>query len=258
MPYTLVLIRHGESRWNEENRFTGWYDVELNEKGRGEAVAGGQVLKDQGFTFDIAFTSMLKRAIATCWSVLRELDLMWIPVERRWRLNERHYGALQGLNKQETVDQHGIDQVNVWRRSYDIPPPALDQTSEHWPGHDRRYADLAPEEIPLSESLALTLDRCLPCWETEIAPMIKSGKRVLIAAHGNSLRAIVKHLDGISDEDITGLNIPTGVPLAYELDDNLRPIPHADAIAPLTGRYLGNQEEIRARIEGVKNQTKAK
>mmetsp|Transcript_21374 Transcript_21374/g.27633 ORF Transcript_21374/g.27633 Transcript_21374/m.27633 type:complete len:778 (+) Transcript_21374:69-2402(+) len=253
--YTLVLTRHGESQWNLENKFTGWYDCPLTAKGMNEAKSGGELLKGEGFEFDLAYTSVLKRAIETCWQVLEAMDMMWIPVKRRWRLNERHYGALQGLDKKETVEKHGKDQVNIWRRSYDIPPPALDESSEHYPGNDSRYADLDPADLPKTESLALTLDRVKVDWEQEIAPMIKSGKRTLIAAHGNSLRALVKMLDGISEEDITGLNIPTGVPLVYELDENLKPIPHPDAIAPLTGRYLGDQEAVRARIEGVKNQT---
>jgi len=254
--HKLVLIRHGESQWNQENRFTGWYDVSLAEKGMQEAQEAGRLLKEGGFQFDLAYTSVLKRAIKTCMTVLRGLDLMWIPVTKHWRLNERHYGALQGLNKQETVDKHGIDQVNIWRRSYDIPPPALTKASEYWPGHDRRYKGLTDAEIPMTESLKLTEARFGVYWDETIAPAIRSGKRVIIAAHGNSLRALVKKLDNISEKEITGLNIPTGVPLVYDLDASLNPIKHPDAIGPLSGAYLGDQAAIRARIEGVKNQTK--
>ncbi|DAZ97288.1 TPA: hypothetical protein N0F65_009821 [Lagenidium giganteum] len=256
--YQLVLIRHGESQWNVDNRFTGWYDVPLSATGEKESHHAGTVLKEAGFKFDLAFTSVLKRAIKTLWNILEETDLMWIPVERSWRLNERHYGALQGLNKQETVDKHGIDQVMVWRRSYAIPPPELDATSEYYPGNDPKYADVPKELLPFTESLKTTGERVLPYWDNTIVPAIKSGKRVLIAAHGNSLRALVKHLDNISEDTITGLNIPTGVPLVYDLDENMRPVPHPDAIGPLSGRYVGNQEEIKARIAGVANQTKAK
>ena len=214
------------------------------------------MLKQEGFTFDIAYTSTLQRAIKTLWLILEELQLMYIPINNTWRLNERHYGALQGLNKQETVDKHGKDQVLIWRRSYDIPPPALDESSEHYPGNDAMYAGVPKEDLPLTESLKLTGERFLVEWEDQLVPLIKSGKKVIIAAHGNSLRALVKHLDNISDDEICGLNIPTGVPLVYELDDDLNPIPHGDAIAPLTGRYLGDQDEIKQRIGAVAAQTK--
>ncbi|TMW62454.1 hypothetical protein Poli38472_005072 [Pythium oligandrum] len=254
--HTLVLIRHGESEWNRQNRFTGWYDVQLSEKGNKEAKAAGELLKKEGYTFDIAYTSYLKRAIRTLWHVLEQTDLMWIPVFKTWRLNERHYGALTGLDKKETVDKHGKDQVMIWRRSYDIPPPELDTSSEYYPGNDVRYQGLPKEDLPLSESLKITAERVLPEWNNTIVPSITSGKKVLVAAHGNSLRALVKHLDGISESEITELNIPTGIPLVYHLDENLQPIPHPDAIAPLKGFYLGNQAEIRDRILGVKNQTK--
>ncbi|CAJ1946241.1 unnamed protein product [Cylindrotheca closterium] len=256
MKYTVVLVRHGESTWNEENRFTGWYNCPLNDKGKGEALQGAQLLKEEGFKFDLAYTSTLQRAIKTLWIVLEEMGLMYIPIVNTWRLNERHYGALQGLNKQETVDKHGKDQVLVWRRSYDIPPPPLDESSEHYPGNDPTYADVPKADLPLTESLKLTEDRFMVAWENEIGPKIKEGKKVIIAAHGNTLRALVKHLDGISSDEITGLNIPTGVPLVYELDDDLKPIPHPDGIAPLTGRYLGDLEEVKQRIGAVASQTK--
>lgn len=255
--YTLVLLRHGESTWNDENRFTGWYDCPLSTAGYKEAEHAGEVLKEYNYTFDIAHTSFLKRAINTLWLVLDALDLVWIPVKKSWRLNERHYGGLQGLNKPETVEKHGTEQVNIWRRSYDIPPPIVDTGSEHYPGNDPKYADVPKEDLPLTESLSTTKDRFLVEWENAIVPDIKSGKKVVIAAHGNTLRALVQHLDGISKDEITGLNIPTGVPLVYHLDENLKPVPHPDAIAPLQGFYLGNQEEIKARIEGVANQTGA-
>jgi len=256
MSHTVVLIRHGESTWNKENRFTGWVDVPLSEEGVGEAHSGGELLREEGFNFDVAYTSTLKRAIKTLWIVLEEMDLMYIPIVHTWRLNERHYGALQGLNKQETVDKHGKDQVLIWRRSYDIPPPNLEEDSEHYPGNDPRYGNVDKADLPFAESLKLTEDRFMVDWKNVIAPEIKAGKKILIAAHGNTLRALVKHLDGISSEDITGLNIPTGVPLVYELDHDLKPIPQDDAIAPLTGRYLGKQVEIKQRIEGVASQTK--
>lgn len=224
--------------------------------GNKEAAAAGKLLKEEGYTFDVAFTSYLKRAIRTCWHVLEQTDLMWIPVKTCWRLNERHYGALTGLDKKETVEKHGAEKVLEWRRSYNIPPPQLEKTSEYYPGNDVRYKNLPEADLPLSESLELTAERVLPEWNGTIVPSIKSGKNVLVAAHGNSLRALVKHLDAISEDEITGLNIPTGIPLVYHLDENLRPIPHKDAIAPLQGFYLGNQEEIRNRILGVKNQTK--
>lgn len=256
MSHTLVLVRHGESTWNKANRFTGWVDVPLSEQGLAEAKSGGELLREEGFDFDVAYTSTLKRAIKTLWIVLEEMDLMYIPIINLWRLNERHYGSLQGLNKQETVDKHGKDQVLIWRRSYDIPPPTVDESDENFPGNDPRYANVDKADLPFSESLKLTEERFMVDWENIIAPEIKSGKKLLIAAHGNTLRALVKHLDGISTEEIPGLNIPTGIPLVYELDDDLKPIPQKDAIAPLSGRYLGNQEEIKARIGAVVSQTK--
>jgi len=244
---TLVLLRHGQSQWNKENRFTGWVDVPLSEEGIAEAVRGGQLLKEGGFVFDRAYTSVLKRAIKTLWLALEELDQMWIPVERSWRLNERMYGALQGLNKAETAEKHGHEQVHLWRRSYDIPPPALEPSDERWPGHDPRYRSLDPKDVPATECLKDTVHRFLPFWEKEIAPAIRRGERVIIAAHGNSLRALVKHLDGISDEDIVGLNIPTGIPLVYELDDDLKPISH---------RYLGDPEAAKKAAAAVAAQLK--
>lgn len=230
----LVLCRHGQSDWNLKNLFTGWTDVDLTEQGIAEAQAAGRLLKELGYEFDIAYTSVLKRAIRTLWLVLDEMDRMWIPVVRDWRLNERHYGALQGLNKAETAAKYGDEQVHIWRRSYDIPPPELEVSDERHPSHDARYAGIT--NLPATESLATTLDRVLPCWNDVIAPDLKAGKNVLIAAHGNSLRALVKMLDGVSDEEITGFNIPTGVPIAYDLDDNLKPrsrefLGDADAIA---------------------------
>ena len=254
--HKLVLVRHGESTWNDLNIFTGWADAPLNAKGLHEAAQGGQLLKAGGYTFDVAYTSVLKRAIKTLWIVLEELDLMYIPIVNTWRLNERHYGGLQGLNKQETVDRHGKEQVLVWRRSYDIPPPECEESSEYYPGNDPRYAHVDKTDLPKAESLKTTAERFMPVWTSEIAPAIKAGKKVLIAAHGNTLRALVMHLDGISEEDITGLNIPTGVPLVYELDDDLNVIPSKDAIGPLRGMYLGDLADVRARIEGVANQTK--
>ncbi len=244
----LVLLRHGESRWNKENRFTGWYDIDLSEKGETESRNAGELLKQEGFVFDVAYTSVLKRAIRTLWNVLDVMDLMWIPVFRNWRLNERHYGALQGMNKAEIARQHGEEQVLIWRRSYDTPPPPLEKTDSRYPGNDPRYASLAPGEIPLTECLKDTVARFLPLWHEQIAPQIKAGKRVIIAAHGNSLRALVKYLDNIPDEDIVGLNIPTGVPLVYELDDDLK---------PLKSYYLGDQEELQKAINAVANQGKA-
>ena len=219
--HKLVLLRHGESTWNKENRFTGWTDVDLSETGRAEAAKAGRQMQAEGLTFDVAYTSVLKRAIRTCWIALDELDLLWIPVSRSWRLNERHYGALQGLNKAETAARHGDDQVKIWRRSYDIRPPALEAGDPRHPSSDPRYAQLPAADLPLTESLKDTVARFLPFWEDTIAPAIHGGQRVLIAAHGNSLRALVKYLDGISDEDIVELNIPTGVPLVYELDERL-------------------------------------
>lgn len=247
--HTLVLIRHGESVWNKENRFTGWKDVPLSEKGHEEAIEAGRLLKAEGFEFDEAYTSVLKRAIRTLWHVMEQMDLMWIPVTRSWKLNERHYGSLQGLNKSETAAKHGEDQVKVWRRSYDIPPPALETSDERWPGHDRRYAGLSKAELPVTECLKDTVDRVVPYWNGELAPKIKAGKRLVIAAHGNSLRALVKHLDGISDEDIVELNIPTGMPLVYRLDANLRPI---------SKKYLGDAAAVEAAMAAVAAQGKSK
>lgn len=223
---TLVLLRHGQSTWNQENRFTGWVDVPLSPLGVEEALRAGRALRDEGFEFDVAYTSLLQRAIKTLWLALEQLDQMWIPVQRSWRLNERMYGALSGLNKKETADKHGEEQVKLWRRSYATPPPPLDPGHPHWPGNDRRYARLPASEIPRTESLADTVRRFLPYWEDTIRPAILAGERVLIAAHGNSLRALIKHLDGMSDDDIVGLEIPTGVPLVYELEDGLRPVRH--------------------------------
>jgi 2,3-bisphosphoglycerate-dependent phosphoglycerate mutase len=221
---TLVLLRHGESTWNRENRFTGWTDVGLSEKGVQQAIEAGRTLKRERHSFDVAYTSVLKRAIKTLWLVLEEMDLMWIPVHRSWRLNERHYGALQGLNKAQTVERHGAEQVKLWRRSYDVRPPALRPDDERNPARDPRYAEMRPEEIPLTESLKDTVARAMPYWHDAIAPAIRAGRRVLIASHGNSLRALVKYLDGISDEEIVERNIPTGIPLVYELDGELRPV----------------------------------
>jgi 2,3-bisphosphoglycerate-dependent phosphoglycerate mutase len=224
--HKLVLLRHGESDWNRENRFTGWTDVDLSERGRQEAQEAGRLLKEGGYGFETAFTSVLKRAIRTLWYSLDALDLMWIPVEKNWRLNERHYGALQGLNKAETAQKHGEDQVKIWRRSYDTPPPALTLDDQRHPSHDPRYASLDPRELPLTESLKDTVARFLPYWHQTIAPTVAAGRRVIIAAHGNSLRALVKYLDNVSEADILDLNIPTGIPLVYELDDSLRPLRH--------------------------------
>lgn len=253
--HTLILVRHGESTWNLENKFTGWYDCPLSPKGHEEVIEAGQLIRKEGLVADVAHTSLLKRAIQTLNHVLEEADLLWIPVQKAWELNERHYGALQGLDKQETVNKYGKDQVLVWRRSYDVPPPPVDKNSPHHPANDPRYAGHEfPEEF--TESLATTLDRVLPYYEAEIVPQLQAGKKVLVAAHGNSLRALVKHLDNIDEATISELNIPTGTPLVYELDDNLRPIPQPGAIEPLQGRYLGDLDKVRARIEGVKNQTK--
>ncbi|MCL4493109.1 MAG: 2,3-diphosphoglycerate-dependent phosphoglycerate mutase [Nitrospirae bacterium] len=222
--FRLVLLRHGESIWNKENRFTGWTDVDLSEKGREEAKRAGLLLKNNGYVFDAAYTSVLKRAIRTLWIVLDEMDMMWLPVHRSWRLNERHYGALQGLNKAETASRFGEEQVHIWRRSFDMPPPPLDKDDERYPGHDPRYKDLPENELPVTESLKDTIARFLPYWHEEIAPSVRSGKQVLVAAHGNSLRGLVKYLDRRSDEEIVKLNIPTGTPLVYELDDKLNPV----------------------------------
>jgi 2,3-bisphosphoglycerate-dependent phosphoglycerate mutase len=243
--YKLVLIRHGESTWNKENRFTGWTDVDLSEKGVQEAVEAGQVLAKEGYQFDLAYTSVLKRAIKTINTVLDQMDQLWIPVERSWRLNERHYGALQGLNKAETAAKFGEAQVKIWRRSYDVPPPALTPTDERYPGADRRYAGLSKDELPLTECLKDTVARFLPLWHESIAPAIQSGKRVVIGAHGNSLRALVKYLDNVSDADILELNIPTGMPLVYELDAGLKPI---------KSYYLGDPEKVKAAMEAVARQ----
>ena len=247
--YKLVLVRHGQSTWNLENRFTGWTDVDLTDQGRAEARAAGQLLREGGYEFDLAFTSVLKRAIRTLNIIQAEMDLDWLPVTRAWQLNERHYGALQGLNKAETAEKFGEAQVKVWRRSYDVPPPSLELTDERHPKFDRRYAGLTPEQLPATESLKITLDRVLPYWHEVLAPTIKSGKRLLITAHGNSIRALVKYLDNISDDEITELNIPTGIPLVYELDDDLKVIQHY---------YLGDPEEIAKAAAAVANQGKAK
>lgn len=247
--YTLVLVRHGQSAWNLENRFTGWTDVDLTELGVTEAHAGGKLLKEGGYVFDIAYTSVLKRAIKTLWAVLEETGLEWIPVFRAWQLNERHYGNLQGLNKAETADKFGEEQVKIWRRSYDVPPPPLDESDERHPRFDPRYADLTPEELPATESLKITLERVLPFWHGTVAPMIKSGKRVLIVAHGNSLRAMVKYLDNVSEKDILELNIPTGIPLVYELDADLKPV---------KSYYLGDPEAVAAAAAAVAAQAAKK
>jgi len=245
----LVLLRHGESTWNKENRFTGWVDVGLSDRGIDEAIQAGRILSREGYIFDIAYTSVLKRAIKTLWIVLEEMDMMWIPVHHSWRLNERHYGALQGLNKAETVERHGMEQVKLWRRSYDLPPPALTPDDPHYPGKDPRYANLRPEEIPFTECLKDVVARFLPYWHETIAPTVREGGRVLIAAHGNSLRALVKYLDKIPDDKIVELNIPTGVPLVYELEDDLTPI---------RNYYLGDQEAIQRAIQSVADQLKKK
>ena len=245
----LVLLRHGESTWNQENRFTGWTDVDLTEQGVREAHQAGQLLQEGGYAFDLAHTSVLKRAIRTLWIALDEMDLMWIPVCGSWRLNERHYGALQGLNKKETAEKFGMAQVHVWRRSYDTPPPALDESDERFPGRDPRYANLRPGEVPRTESLKMTLARVLPYWHEAIVPGLREGKKLLIAAHGNSIRALVKYLDAIPDEVITELNIPTGIPLVYELDDDLRAINHY---------YLGDQEAVAKATASVAGQLSGK
>jgi 2,3-bisphosphoglycerate-dependent phosphoglycerate mutase len=247
--YKLVLLRHGESQWNMENKFTGWADVDLTDKGREEAKAAGELLKSEGYSFDKAFTSVQKRAIRTLWITLDGMDLMWIPVERSWKLNERFYGGLTGMNKAETAKKYGDDQVLIWRRSYDIPPPDLEKSSEYYPGNQARYADLSDEELPTTECLKDTVERVVPYFESTIAPEIKAGKNLVIAAHGNSLRALVKYLDDISEEAILKLNIPTGVPLVYELDENLKPIKNY---------YLGDQEALAAKLQAVANQGKAK
>ncbi len=247
--YTLVLLRHGESTWNKENRFTGWTDVGLSDKGVAEAHDAARVLRDGGYTFDVVYTSVLKRAIKTLWIVLEDMDLMWLPVFRTWRLNERHYGALQGLNKAEMAAQFGEDQVRIWRRSYDVRPPALAKSDERWPGRDPRYRNLHPDEVPLTECLKDTVARVLPHWNGTIAAAIQSGQRVLIAAHGNSMRALIKHLDNVGDQEIVGLNIPTGIPLVYELDEALKPVRHY---------YLGDPAAVEAAAAAVAAQGKSK
>jgi 2,3-bisphosphoglycerate-dependent phosphoglycerate mutase len=247
--YKLVLLRHGESTWNKENRFTGWTDVDLTEKGELEAQNAGKLLKQEGFVFDLAYVSVLKRAIRTLNYALNEMDLLWIPVYKSWRLNERHYGALQGLNKAETAAKYGDEQVLIWRRSYATPPPPLTLDDPRYPGHDPRYADLSTDELPLTECLKDTVARFLPFWHETIAPTVESGKRVIVAAHGNSIRALVKYLDNISDDEIVELNIPTGIPLVYELDADLKPIQNY---------YLGDAEAAKAAAAAVANQAKAK
>jgi len=249
MVHKLVLVRHGQSDWNLENRFTGWTDVDLSQEGIKEALAGARLLREGGYTFDVAYTSVLKRAIRTLWIILDEMDLMWIPVYRSWRLNERHYGALQGLNKAETAAIHGDDQVLIWRRSYDLPPPPLTEDDPRHPGRDRRYASLSKEELPLTECLKDTVARMLPYWHETIAPVVRAGQRAIIVAHGNSLRALVKYLDGISDVDIVHLNIPTGIPLVYELDEDLRAVQHY---------YLGDPEAAAAAAAAVAAQGRAR
>jgi 2,3-bisphosphoglycerate-dependent phosphoglycerate mutase len=247
--YKVVLLRHGESIWNKENRFTGWTDVDLSEKGMDEARTAGKIMKESGFQFDVAYVSVLKRALRTLWLALEEMDQLWIPWIKTWRLNERHYGALQGLNKAETAALHGEEKVKIWRRSYDVPPPPLDKKDPRYPGNQAAYKDMEEKDIPLTECLKDTVARFLPYWHEIIGPAIKSGKKVLIAAHGNSLRALVKYLDNMTDEAIIELNIPTGVPLVYELDSDLKPIKHY---------YLGDQEAIKKAMEAVASQGKAK
>ena len=247
--FKLVLLRHGQSVWNLENRFTGWTDVGLTQQGEAEAHKAGQLLKSEGYSFDVAYTSVLKRAIKTLWIAMEEMELEWLPVYRAWQLNERHYGALQGLNKAEMAKKFGEEQVHTWRRSYDVPPPALEWDDERHPRFDPRYASIRPEDLPATESLKITLERVLPYWHMVLAPAIKSGQRMLVAAHGNSLRALVKYLDNISDEEIPGPNIPTGVPLIYELDDDLKAIRHY---------YLGDPEEVAKAAAAVAAQGKAK
>jgi len=245
--HTLVLIRHGQSVWNLENRFTGWTDVDLSTQGLAEAEEGARLLKQGGYSFDRCHTSYLRRAVRTLWTILDQMDLMWLPVETTWRLNERHYGALQGLNKAETARAYSDEQVFQWRRSFDVPPPPLDVTDPRFPGFDPRYAALKPEELPRAESLKITIDRVMPYWHEVLAPQIRSGQRLIVAAHGNSLRGLVKYLDGMSDEEVTGLNIPTGVPLVYTLDENLK---------SLGRRYLGDAEAIARAAQAVANQAK--
>ena len=246
--HKLVLIRHGESTWNLENRFTGWTDVDLTPTGLQQALTAGKLLRDEGYDFDLAYTSVLKRATRTLWHVLDEMDRTWLPVVHSWRLNERHYGALQGLNKAETAKQYGDDQVLVWRRSYDVPPPELEENDPRWERSDRRYEKLKPGEVPRTECLKDTVARVLPFWNESMAPAIRAGKRIVVAAHGNSIRALVKYLDGISDQDIVGLNIPNGIPLVYELDTDLKPLRHY---------YLGDAEAAAAAAAAVAKQGKA-
>jgi len=247
--YKVVLLRHGESIWNKENLFTGWTDVDLSAKGVEEAKEGGRVLRKEGYVFDVAFTSVLKRAIKTLWLALEEMDQMWIPIHNSWRLNERHYGALQGLNKAQTAAKYGEAQVKIWRRSYDVPPPALTADDPRYPGKDPRYANLRPEVLPLTECLKDTVARTLPYWHETIAPAVKSGKRVIVVAHGNSQRGLVKYLDNVSEREIVELNIPTGIPLVYELDDQLKPLRHY---------YLGDPEAVKKATQAVADQAKRK
>ncbi|MDT3741052.1 MAG: 2,3-diphosphoglycerate-dependent phosphoglycerate mutase [Candidatus Kapabacteria bacterium] len=247
--YKLVIVRHGVSTWNKENRFTGWVDVDLTDEGRDEALKAAKSINEAGLTFDVAYTSVLKRAIRTLWIIMDELDLMWVPVIRRWRLNERHYGALQGLNKSDMAAKFGEEQVKIWRRSYATPPPPVDETSEYFPGNDIRYKGIDKSILPKGECLKDTVDRFMPLWNDEIVPDIKAGKSVIIAAHGNSLRALVKHLDEMSDDDILNFNIPTGIPIVYELDANLKPIKRY---------FLGNEEDVKKAMDAVANQGKAK
>jgi len=255
---TLVFSRHGESEWNVANKFTGWVDVDLSEKGVGEAKSAGTLIKEAGLKFDISYTSVLKRAIKTCNLALEEADMLYVPTTKTWRLNERMYGALAGLDKKETVAKHGAEQVQIWRRAFATPPPPLDKDSEYHPSKEAKYKGLKPEEIPDTESLKDTIARVMPFWESEIAPQLKAGKTVFVAAHGNSIRAIVKYLEDIPDDVIPGLEIPTGTPLVYELDNDLKPIPNELAVEPLKcGKYLGDAEKIKAAAEAVKNQTKA-
>ena len=247
--HKLILLRHGESVWNKENLFTGWTDVGLSEKGVEEAHVAGKTLLREGYTFDIAYTSLLKRAIKTLWIVMEEMDLAWVPVFRSWRLNERHYGALQGLNKAQTTEKYGEEQVKIWRRSYDVPPPPLTADDERYPGHDRRYENLRRKDLPLAECLKDTVARTMPYWHDTIAPAIRADERVIVVAHGNSLRGLVKYFDNVSEEEIVGLNIPTGIPLVYELDDNLKPLRHY---------YLGDPEAVARAAQAVADQAKAK
>lgn len=249
MASKMILLRHGQSTWNVDNRFTGWVDVDLSELGRKEAREAGVLIRDAGIDFEVAYTSVLKRAIRTLWIAMDEMDRMWVPVTRAWQLNERHYGALQGLNKTETAEKHGMDQVHLWRRGYDICPPPLDVNDERHPSHDIRYKGLSPEELPATESLKITLARVLPYWQNEIVPHLNAGQNVLVVAHGNSLRSLVKHLDEVSDEEITELNIPTGIPLVYEFDDNLSVVSRG---------YLGDAEAVAAAAAAVANQAKQK